>query len=505
MCGIFLTNDPLIDDSSLNVIEKTLRFRGPDGSSGLIEHNGWRAYHSRLSIIDLASGVNQPVLDVSGGLMVFNGEILNYKELGWKYFDREYISDTLLLNDLVAFNKLVLDELDGFFAFAYVSAFGELSHCARDKFGVKPIYYYLREEFITISSEPNTLRKLFDLGVNQDAVEEYLSVRAPILSGSYFYGVSVVEPGCCFVNGEYFNPLNYLVGSYEDVSIDDLKAALLKGISTRKVSDARIGLLLSRGVDSNLIKELGVFDRFYSTGFEGDGDLEYLKSQSIENLTLDSCNAAAYRKEFNELLTLRGEPMSVPNEVLLYRVSKIAAKDGVKVLLSGEGADEFFGGYDRIFQWAYNTEKFDFDKFIGLYCYAKPDDDSLFYKRLSEVFNRIELPNVFEMVRWFFVRYHLPVLFRRLDFSLMAAGIEGREPIANIHTFKLAAKMSPDVLMGNKLGKLPLRKLISEYKGCEFAYEEKIGFPVDLKLIFKKSVSDESYGIWFEENLKVLT
>ena len=76
-------------------------FRGPDGSSGLIDDGKWKSYHSRLSIIDLTDGTNQPVINNDGSQLIFNGEILNYKELGFKYLKKEYFSDTYLLNDLI--------------------------------------------------------------------------------------------------------------------------------------------------------------------------------------------------------------------------------------------------------------------------------------------------------------------------------------------------------------------------------------------------------------------
>ncbi|MBT7275823.1 MAG: asparagine synthase, partial [Woeseiaceae bacterium] len=210
MCGLFISNNPEINLSSLNIIEKTLRFRGPDCSSGLIEHLGWKAYHSRLSIIDINSGVNQPVIDKQGGLLVFNGEILNYKELGQKYFKHNYTSDSILLSDLLAYDKLSLDELDGFFAFVYVAANGHIKNAARDCFGVKPLFFHQVGQYISFSSEPNTLKQLFNSEINSAAIKEYKATRAPIFSGSYFENINTVEPGCCFIQGEYFNCLNYL-------------------------------------------------------------------------------------------------------------------------------------------------------------------------------------------------------------------------------------------------------------------------------------------------------
>jgi len=504
MCGFFITNNPKINQSHLSVIESTLRFRGPDCSSGLIEHAGWKAYHSRLSIIDLNSGVNQPVLDKKGGLLVFNGEILNFKELGRNYFGCDYASDSILLSDLLATEQLLLDELDGFFSFVYVSAQGQLKNATRDRFGVKPLYMHQVENYISFSSEPNTLKKLFNAATNVLAIEEYRAIRAPIFSGTYFENISTIDPGCCFVRGEYFNCLDYLCGNYTDVSLDELKQGLRKGLETREVADVPIGLLLSRGVDSNLLKEMGDFDKYYSIGFKGDDDIEYLKSQNIEGLTIIECKPEEYEADFEYLLNLRGEPMSVPNEVLLFKVARRAAEDGIKVLLSGEGADEFFAGYDRIFKWASTVNKFSIDDFLNMYCYNAPKKESRLYDIFSDLFSSRTFINPFEAVRWFFIRYHMPVLFRRLDFSLMAAGVEGREPIANMHLFSLAAKMSANTLVGQILGKLPLRDIIAYYKGNKFSYEKKVGFPVDLTKVFKNENQLGSYELWFEKNLKVL-
>lgn len=504
MCGFFISNSSKINKKHESIIERFLRFRGPDCSSGLVEYNGWKAYHSRLSIIDISTGTNQPMKDDLGGLLVFNGEILNYKELGHKYFDEEFHSDTRLLSKLLSENKLETTELDGFFAFVYINADGELLYAVRDSFGVKPLFYHEDEYGISFCSEPNVLNKLFDCDVNECAVEEYYATRAPIFSGSYFIGISSVDPGTCLVNGCYFNSANYLKSDYKKLSIENIDSALRKGVSTRLVSDAPVGLLLSRGIDSNLLRNIGTFSNYYTIGFSGDEDIEYLKRQNISGLTAVECSPEAYKAAFDYLLELRGEPMSVPNEVLLYIISKKAASDGIKVLLSGEGADEFFGGYDRIFQWAITAKEFNLDEFLTRYCYISPKKNTILYNKFLSLFSENSFSSVFETVRWFFIRYHMPILFRRLDFSLMAAGVEGREPIANMHTFVEAVKISPADLMGRVLGKIPLRDIVSKYMGDSFAYEKKVGFPVDLTKIFVNEKALTSYELWFEENLKVL-
>lgn len=504
MCGFFISNDPIVGSSNSSLIEDSLNFRGPDYNSGLIKHNKWWAFHSRLAIIDLNKEANQPVFGDDGGMLVYNGEILNYKELGNRHFSRDYNSDTLLLIDLISHQKLNVDELDGFFSFVYVDKNGEIKFACRDKFGVKPLYCYERDGYISFSSEPALLKKIFDLEVNPSSIQEYYATRAPIFSGSFFKNIISVEPGTCYVNGKYFDILDYFSDVYDDYKDKYILNAISDGIASRQVSDAPVGLLLSRGVDSHLIKSLSNIKNYYSIGFDGDEDIEYLAGKGIKELTIVRCNHEEYKDNFEYLLKLRGEPLSVPNEVLLYQVARVAAKDGIKVLLSGEGADEFFAGYDRVFNWSFKAEIFSLDEFLNLYCYIPPEKNSDLYLQFKDLFKTVDKLSVFEKVRWFFVKFHMPILFRRLDFSLMAAGVEGREPLANMHTFTKAMKMSPGSLLNGRLGKLPLREIIKGYMGNDFAYEKKVGFPVDLKKVFSNKDNLTSYEIWFEQNLKVL-
>jgi asparagine synthase (glutamine-hydrolysing) len=215
--------------------------------------------------------------------------------------------------------------------------------------------------------------------------------------------------------------------------------------------------------------------------------------------------AEEFKQAFSYLLHLKQEPLSVPNEVLLYLIGVKARKDGVKVLLSGEGADEFFAGYDRIFSWAKMQKNLLIEEFAQLYCYGREAPTNTIKQALSEAFESCFLSSVFEKVRWFFIKFHLPVLLRRLDFSLMAAGVEGREPIANQHMFDLCKGLSSDVLIHKQLGKNPLRKLASRYFGDEFGYAQKIGFPVDMRQVYQELNSFTSYEIWFNKNIEVLS
>lgn len=509
MCGFFVSNFDFEDNQISPLLDRHLSFRGPDWQSGILRNNQWISYHARLSIIDLTADANQPLLNEDGSQLLFNGEILNFKQLGLQYFSRVYSSDTHLLNDLIRNELLNLDELDGFFAFVFIDGNGRITHACRDPFGVKPLYAFIGDNGkYTICSEPIVIAKAHCLPINDRAIEEYQVFRAPIFQGSFFKELVQVEPGSCLIKGSYFNPLNAIqakaLSDRANPFTDQLEKALNLGIESRTVADCSVGLLLSKGVDSNLIRHLGVFDQLFSIGFSGDEDFEYMVKQNFDNLTLKEVCPQEFCDAFDYLLWLRGEPLSVPNEVMLYLIAKRAKECGVKVLLSGEGADEFFGGYDRIFSWARSAKQFCLETFIKMYAYSNITLDSEIFFTLKEIFSDKDTMEPFEVVRWFFIRYHLPVLFRRLDFALMAAGVEGREPIANKHLFYECLNYGSKALMKDELGKIPLRDVLSKYEGSSFAYEKKVGFPVDLKSIFNDFTDRNSYQIWFTKNIEVL-
>jgi len=211
------------------------------------------------------------------------------------------------------------------------------------------------------------------------------------------------------------------------------------------------------------------------------------------------------KKRLVELIQMRNEPISVPNEIALSLIAKDAKIRGTKVLLSGEGADEFFCGYDRIFKEFKNKKKFDLEKFIEMYCYSDLKKEKKIFLKLKNIFRKLKL-SPFEKIRFFFIKYHLPVLLRRLDFSLMSSGVEGREPFLSLDLLKAAFKFDAKKLLNENIGKIPLRNILSKKMGKKFAFSKKVGFPIDIKRIFndKEYINDSNYDFWFKINLKIL-
>ena len=164
-----------------------------------------------------------------------------------------------------------------FFSFVFVDELGEIKYACRDKFGVKPLFFYKKNNTIAFASEPNILIELFPTAPNPVAVEEYHAFRAPILQGSFYHGVEQVDPGSCYVTGQYFSVEAELAASRETKlasAVDAVDVALRRGVQTRCVSDAPVALLLSKGVDSNLIRFSSSVERLYTIGFDGDEDID---------------------------------------------------------------------------------------------------------------------------------------------------------------------------------------------------------------------------------------
>jgi asparagine synthase (glutamine-hydrolysing) len=511
MCGFFLSNSIQVNKQDLPKIRERVGFRGPDGESGLIDHCGWKLYHARLAIIAPDDKFNQPYMNESGSILVFNGEILNYKELSRKYSIQDNSSDTHVLSELLEIDSFKISELEGFFAFVLIDRFGKLKRCARDRFGVKPINYYEDSQGgITISSEASIISDIFDLGYDQDAINEYKVFRAPIFQGSFFKNINAITPGSCLVSGQFFDSIDFVSDKYasKEEIINDIESAIIKSIDSRMISDTPVGLLFSGGIDSNIINQYSrsEISRF-TGGFKNDYDFEYARNNPVESNLVRVSNDV-FIERLNSMIKLRKEPLSVPNEVILSFLAQKWSEKGGKVLLSGEAADELFAGYDRIYNWALNKDKFNSKEFLDLYAYVEYSKiDKKIVEMTDNFFKEIQDLCVFEQVRQFFIKKHLPVLFRRLDFALMYSGVEGREPLASSFMFEVAMKCCPTDLFYKKLGKFPLRHLASKKLGDKFAYSPKVGFPIDLGLIFNnKTTSDKfsNYSLWIDENLRRL-
>lgn len=514
MCGFFAYKGKKNLNNLPEALERRVKFRGPDYQSGVIDFAGWKLYHCRLTILSDSTSANQPFFNDDGSVLLFNGEILNFNELAKKYdIGKNFKSDTIVLSKLLALKDFSISELDGFFAFLRIDSAGELTHAARDSFGVKPLNIYRNSDEICLSSEASIISDLFDLPLNEEALIEYEVFRAPLFSESYFYDVFAVTPGSCYITGKFFDARKLLNSTEKYVHNSEvLRTQIKSSVESRLISDFPVALLYSGGIDSNLIRANMPCDTQLICGglVGGSYDVKFAKEQKDlgANVHIIEIDHAKFVERWEEMVKLRKEPLSVPNEVIISFLGEYWAETGGKVLLSGEGADEFFGGYDRLFRWANDPTSFSTEEFLKQYAYQDFNKISeCVVRKVENYFSELSSFTKFQKVQIFFIEKHLPLLFRRLDFALMFSGIEGREPLASLGMFRLAASYYPSELVDQNIGKLPLRKVLSEDLGDEFAYRSKVGFPIDIKLVITGDVAQsqlENYTYWIKHNKEKL-
>ncbi len=356
----------------LEAMMAALVHRGPDqGNSWLSEKVafGFR----RLSIIDPAGSV-QPMANETGSLiLVFNGEIYNYQELRQELFKAGHRFSTqgdseVLLHGYEEWGEHLPDHLRGMFAFAIWDESRQTLYAARDPFGIKPFYYALADGALLFASEikgilphPSYKKKL-----NPEALEQYLSFQYSALEKTFFQGIWQLLPGhflkydqnsSALTVEQYFVPTLYpdnppkRLNRTEEEWIAELDKVIADSVKHHMAADTEIGTFLSGGVDSSLIAAEFTGDRAFTVGLGSDtGHYNEipLATELAEKLELKHRGKRISEREFweavPEVLYHMDEPNGDPSAVALYFLSREAARQ-VKVVVSGEGADELFGGY----------------------------------------------------------------------------------------------------------------------------------------------------------------
>lgn len=375
MCGIAgvvqLRGQPMASlASDLGVMNRLLRHRGPDGAgfwSSTAQNVGFS--HNRLSIIDLATG-DQPMQRPSGVVITYNGEIYNYRELREELAAEGFRtqSDTeVILAAYERWGEACLDRLRGMFAFALWDPARQTLFCARDRFGIKPFYYAVRDEVFYFASEPKALLPFLPaVETDTDALKDYLTFQFTLGQKTLFAGVSKLEPGHCLtVAGGAVR-----VKSYWDVRYDldwdhtdahferQTRELIEESVRLHLRSDVPVGAYLSGGLDSSIVAALGRrllgrddflgFNGRFSQ-FEGYDESRYARevatAHGFELLDVDM-RAQDFADTIRQVIYHLDYPVAGPGAFPQYHVSKLAARHR-KVVLGGQGGDEIFGGYAR--------------------------------------------------------------------------------------------------------------------------------------------------------------
>ena len=363
MCGItgFINKK----DNKQDIIKKMadkIAHRGPDGEGYYIDEDIALA-HRRLAIIDLSTG-NQPMFNKDKSLViVFNGEIYNFLELKKELKDKGYKfqnkSDTeVIINGYQEWGKKIVNHLRGMFAFAIWDIKNKELFMARDKWGIKPLYYASFNDTFMFASEIKALLEHpdFDKKLNTDILSAYLCFNSTPTEETFFKGVCRLEPGhtLSYKNGKYKIEKYFqldLTPKDEDMDkiVKNIEKAMKESVEYHQISDVEVGSFLSSGIDSSYLVSLARPDKTYTVGYDNPkyDEISYAKDLTdklhISN-TSKKITKEEYINNFEKIMYYMDEPLADPSAIALYFVAEIASRD-VKVVMSGEGADEFFGGY----------------------------------------------------------------------------------------------------------------------------------------------------------------
>lgn len=377
MCGIFGHSNlkKFNEEKSLDALHQ-LTHRGPDGF-GFETINDIFLGHRRLSILDLSENGKQPMTK-NGVYLTVNGEIYNFqtlrKELEKKHnitFKSHSDSEVLLhgymqwgLNDL-------LDKIDGMFAFAIVDEKENKIHLARDHAGIKPLYYSFIDGNLAWSSELKSIESLYKnsqqtLEVNAEAVYDFLTYTYIPAPKSYYKNVYKLEPGHSLTfnckdktisKRQYWSLDNHLkeIEINEEDALKAIRKTLSAKVQEQLISDVPVGTFLSGGVDSSTVSfEASKVLKELNTFCQGNKDPKADEShyaQTVSN-TIGSNHHIRFfdqniaNEKYTNLITWFDEPFAQPSAFPTYEVCVDAAKS-LKVVLTGDGGDELFGGYPR--------------------------------------------------------------------------------------------------------------------------------------------------------------
>jgi asparagine synthase (glutamine-hydrolysing) len=509
MCGLLyidgITKIPnkSFYDNCLSLLDH----RGPDFKNSLVIDKKYFG-HTRLKIVDLNDRSNQPFYSkCKKYLMIYNGEIYNLNFLKKKFltnFNFSTSSDTEVLIELYKILKeKVLNYLEGMFAFVIYEINSKRIFAARDLNGVKPLYYHIQNSKIIFCSEMAPILRLIDSEeIDEIGLRQYLKLRLFSNGHTIYKLIKIVKPGHFYYNGEFKKYSNTIKKTNILDAGNSLLSCLKNSISKRELADVKVGSLLSGGLDSSIITALSKVENTWTVGFEDNNEFYWAEkvakflNREHKSITYDSSN---FLKDLTFMVKKLKKPLSVPNEVLLFKLSSKIKKKNT-VILSGEGADEIFLGYNRIFKWSFNNS-FDVESFDNYYSYGSHQDNEIIEYTLAPYLKYRN--NNLKLIHKFFCEVHLENLLLRLDSSTMLNSVEARVPFVD----------SPEVFNFNKklifkkmYDKFQLRLISKNFIPKDINERPKVGFPVDLSKVLKikKKQKNNFYDLWFQKNLEIL-
>ncbi|RGI77080.1 asparagine synthase (glutamine-hydrolyzing) [Ruminococcus bromii] len=553
MCGIagFMGQVENRADVIRNMTE-VITHRGPD-SDGFFTDDNISMGFRRLSIIDLGAG-HQPIYNEDKSLVLtFNGEIYNYKDLRKELIAKghKFYTDTdseVLVHGFEEWKEDMLPKLRGMFGFAIYNTNDNSLFIARDFFGIKPMHYtQIGNDFVYASEIKSILEyPKFEKKFNRKALDSYLSFQYAVPPETFFEGVYCLMPGhyLWYKDGEVettryfearFNPDEEMT---EKEAVDRIEKVFENSVNAHKIADVEVGCFLSSGVDSSYVSTYFADQKTFTVGFdfgEKYNEISWAKNLS-EKIGVEHHTHLISSEEFWDAVPTvqyhMDQPLADPSCIALYFVSRLASHY-VKVVLSGEGADELFGGYTcyndpRVFKIYQTIVPHCIRKAIRAICRKLPDIKGRDYLiRACDKLEERYIGNAFmydykqkqellkdpsiatrpqDLTRKYYYRcrkYDDVTKMQYLDINMwmvgdillkadrmsMANSLELRVPFLDKEVFKVASSLPTKLRCNKHNTKYAMRKAAVRHMPEATAEKEKLGFPVPTRVWLR----DEKY------------
>ena len=547
MCGICGFVGNTVDKPK--VIEKMadlITHRGPDDSGYFVDKDVSMGFR-RLSIIDLDSG-KQPIYNENNNLVLtFNGEIYNYKELrdqlmssGHNFYTQT--DSEVLIHGFEEWGKDLVKKLRGMFAFAIWDRKNKVLFLARDPFGIKPLYWTRVQNNFVYASEIKSIlvfpefKKVF----NYRTLDNYLSFQYAVPPETFFEGVYCLMPGhtLTYKSGDveverYFDPKFEIDESLElETASKKIAEAFKNSVEVHRISDVEVGCFLSSGIDSSYVSSYFEGQKAFTVGFDfGEKYNEISWAQNLaKKINVNHHYKVITSEEFwssiKKVQYYMDQPLADPSCIALYFVSKLASEH-VKVVLSGEGADELFGGYTvynepRVFKMyqkllSQNVRTFlsnlvkkipfrfkgrsfiirgehDVEhKYIGNAFMFSENDKKKILKFPEIVTNPLDAckelyskaKNYDDVTKMQYLDINMWMvgdILLKADRMSMANSLELRVPFLDREVFKIASKLPTRLKTPKENTKYALRQAAMKRLPISTAQKEKLGFPVPTRV-----------------------
>lgn len=569
MCGFAGFTGHLENEKDVltNMMNKIIH-RGPDSAGQHIDGKAALGFR-RLSIIDLDCG-SQPMYNEDNSIVItFNGEIYNYQDLRKELIDKGHTfrnnADTeVLIHAYEEYGKDMLTKLRGMFAFVIWDSNTETLFGARDYFGIKPFYYAQIDGNLVFASEIKSILEYpgYKKAVNETALENYLTFQYSVLEETFFKGIYKLMPSHCltFHNGKldinrYWEPVFEPDESKSlEQWVEEIDKVFHDSVEHHKISDVEVGSFLSSGVDSSYVAATFNGDKTFTVGFDYEkyNEIDYAKALS-QKIRIDNYNKLISTDEYWDAISKiqyqMDEPLADPSAIALYFVSQTAAKY-VKVSMSGEGADEFFGGYNIYHEpfslapmqklpkgfrkflaalakklpphmkgrsFLIRASKDVEERFIGNAFMFSEEERSRILKNPSGKYNHMELTKPFydkvkdldDVTKMQYIDIHFWLIgdiLLKADKMSMAHSLEVRVPFLDKEVFEVARHIPTKYKVNDKNTKFAMRQAAHKYLPDMVAEKKKLGFPVPIRIwlrdekyyeIVKKAFTSEAAGKYF--------